>query len=142
VSAEPRQPAGSDLGVTVQQHDVVSASRVDADIDRCNETQVAAVAHQLDAASSRQPIEPGGQLRVRRAVVHHDQASRWPLGVGQDGGDAAASLRQAAVYRDDDVHDDTTRQGGRCNTAWQVVAYRYRLLGDPAASEAMHEMVE
>ncbi len=60
--AQPAQPAGSHLGIAVQQRDIAIAGVPHAEIDRGDEPQILLVAQQRDGAGARHAIQPRAQF--------------------------------------------------------------------------------
>ena len=120
----------------------MAAAGFDADVSRCNETQIAPVAHQLDASLRGEPIEPGGQFRLRRVVVHHDHTSGRTVGIVEHGLNAAAGLCQASIRRDYHIDSDIVRRRRRFGIGRKIVRDGNRLFGQPTAAGAEPQMIE
>ena len=75
-AAQVLQPAGRDQRVAVQQNHVTPGGCAHARVGAGREAAIAPVADQPDAPLPRQSSERGGQLRLRRRIVDHDQPAR------------------------------------------------------------------
>ena len=95
------EPAGTGLGVVVEQHDVVAMGHGGAAAAGLVEAAGEVVAHH--AHRRRFLGQPAGGI-VPGAVVHHDQLVGHGGGGISDGGQAAAGARILAVHRDHDRH--------------------------------------
>ena len=127
--AASSQPGGTSVSLFSSTTSCVPAA-IDADVHRGDETLIAPVAHQFDASRGSQPVEPRGQFRLRRTVVHHDHAPCRPIGSASTDKMQRRVCCQAAIDRYDDVHHDTRR--------WRSATRRRSAdsPGSPAASRS------